>query len=542
MARARTSSTPIDRATAPADGAPTAASRRPTDAATLVVRHAEVLLGLGRHGEAAALAEAWLAGAPADHAVRLLHGQALYESGAADAALAALSGLPAGLPGLAKLRRAAGLAAGDLPIGDAPPSPETGPRGRPGRSPERVVAEGDLGETIAFARFLPALAAKERPIVAEVPAVLVPVLGGLGGSVVWRARGDTTAAPDGSPSPTPLITVPHRLGLDTDRLAAAAQPLKPDSARAAVWARRLGPDGYRIGVVWQASADPAAAVPAIDLLPLTRLVGVRPIALQQGRAAVDLRLERGLTGISDIGSDIAETAEGMVDLAAILDHLDAVVAVDSVVAHLAAALGKPVALLVKAPGADWLWPPGRDTSPFYASLRVFRQTRPGDWSGAIAAAIDWLQRRRGGAGPAAIDPVAGPKLIPAALPVGPFFTRLADISARLAETAEPRVRSGLIVEQHSLQGGWQRLGLDQRPLAALTAAAGDLARRRRDTLRHMAELEAAGDHGADFVAAARLLLLLERERDRLEQAIDQAGTRRLLVPEDRAAAEAGEPE
>lgn len=538
MARARTTAPSTDRqapsAPAPTMSAPVATSARSsTDAATLVARHAEVLLGLGRHGEAAALARAWLAGAPGDHAVRLLLGQALYEAGDADAALSALSGLRSGLPGLAALRRAAGLAAGELPIGDAPPPPETGPRSRPGRQPERVLAEGDLGETIAFARFLPALAAKERPIVAEVPAVLVPVLGGLGGSVVWRARAEATSA-DTGPLPTPLDTVPHRLDLDLDRLAAAAAPLKPDSARAAVWARRLGHDGHRIGVVWQAGADPAAAAPAVDLLPLARLVGVRLVALQQGRAAADLRLERGLAGVLDLGSDLAETAEGFIELTAILDSLDAVVAVDGVVAHLAAALGKPVALLVKAPGAGWLWPPGRDASPLYATLRVFRQTRPGDWTGPVAAAIDWLQRRRGGAGPAPVAAAAGPKLIPAALPVGPFFTRLADISARLAETSDPRVRSGLIIEQHSLQGGWQRLGLDQRPLAALTAATGDLARRRRQAMRRLSELEEAGKHGADFVAAARLLVLMERERDRLEDAIDQAGTRKLLAPDDHA--------
>lgn len=499
-----------------------AASSRP---AALAVSHAELLMNLGRYADAAALARAWLAGAPSEHPLRLLLGRALHEAGDAEAALDALAGLPPGLPGLPALRRRVGLAAGDLPIADAPPA--RAPRGR-----ERVIASDDLGETIAFARFLPPLAAKDRPVIAEVPAPLVPVLGGLGGSVAWRARA-ADASPDGA---TPLDTVPDRLRLPLDRLAAAAAPLVADTARTATWARRLGQDGYRIGVVWQGGTDPAGALPAAALAPFARLVGVRLIALQQGPAAADLRFEPSLAGALDLGSDLAGDTAGLTDLAAILANVDALVAVDSVAAHMAGALGKPVALLVKAPGAGWLWPPGRETSPFYASLRTFHQARPGDWTTPVAAALDWLQRRRGGAGLTPPPVITGPAEITAALPVGSYFCRLADIAARLTETSDARVRSTLIAEQLSLQTAWQKLGLDATALAPLTIALGDVARRRRQVLARLAAMEDAGDRDGAFIDAARLLTLLERERDHLEQAIDAAGTRR-LAPAERGAAD-----
>jgi hypothetical protein len=491
------------------------APARAASPAALAASHAELLMNLGRYADAAALARAWLAGAPGEHPLRLLLGRALHEAGDAEAALDALAGLPPGLPGLPALRRRVGLAAGDLPIADAPPART--PRGR-----ERVIATDDLGETIAFARFLPALAAKERPVIAEVPAALVPVLAGLGGSVAWRAR-----AEDGGPEDaTPLDTVPDRLRLPLDRLAAAAAPLVPDTARTATWARRLGQDGYRIGLVWQGGSDPAGALPAATLAPFSRLVGVRLVSLQQGHATADLRFEPSLAGVLDLGSDLAIDAAGLTDLTAILANVDALVAVDSVAAHLAGALGKPVALLVKAPGAGWLWPPGREAGPLYTSVRTFHQARPGDWVTPVTAALDWLQRRRGGAGLTPPPVVTGPAEITAALPVGSYFCRLADIAARLTETSDARVRSTLIAEQLSLQTAWQKLGLDATALAPLTIALGDVARRRRQVLARLAALEDAGDRGGAFVDAARLLTLLERERDRLEQAIDAAGTRR----------------
>jgi hypothetical protein len=143
----------------------------------------------------------------------------------------------------------------------------------------------------------------------------------------------------------------------------------------------------RIGVVWQgnpaARIDRGRSVPLAALAPVARLPGIRLIALQKlhgldqigpARAHVPvLRLE----GV-DAGRD------AFLDTAAILMSLDLLISSDTAVAHLAGALGRPVFLLLKHV-PDWRWLLGRGDSPWYPTMRLFRQPAPGDWAGAVAA-------------------------------------------------------------------------------------------------------------------------------------------------------------
>jgi hypothetical protein len=488
------------------------------DIGAIVARHCDALVGFGRAADAARLADAWLTAA-ADAPVALLRAEALLEAGDAAAALAATQAIPDS-DARRRLIAAARVAAGDLAGALAARLPD----GAADSPATTIVADGDLGETVLFARWLPAYAARFGPVTALVPPPLATALAGLGGSVGWRAADAGTRA---AAAGLPLAAAVLRLGGDPSLPVA----LRPEPSRLARWQRRLGGDGFRVGVAWHAD-DPAAALPPIELEPLTRLVGVRLVAIETATAAADLAGEAGLAAVTDLGGLIPDGPDAAADIVAILAQLDAVVAVDAATAHLAAALGKPVALMLKAPRAAWLWPAGTVEQRWYPSLTVFRQSRPGDWTGPVAAVVEWIQRRRGGSGPTPAAAVAGPALIPGALPVGHHFARLAEIAARLAETSDPRKRSTLIVEQHSLTSGWRRLGLDARPLQPLAAALTDLARCRRQVTARLAERDAAGDHGADFIAAARLLVLLEAEAGRLQEAIDAIGTRRLAAADE----------
>ncbi len=154
------------------------------------------------------------------------------------------------------------------------------------------------------------------------------------------------------------------------------------SAAVERWRQSLGPKMLpRVGLVW--SGNPVHRNDKNRSIPLERFAAIGPglelFCLQTGIREADARVlaERGdiRCPIAD-GMDFAETA-------ALIENLDLVISVDTSVAHLAAAMGKPVWLLIAA-RPDWRWLLDRDDSPWYRTIRLFRQSAPGDWDGVLA--------------------------------------------------------------------------------------------------------------------------------------------------------------
>jgi ADP-heptose:LPS heptosyltransferase len=116
------------------------------------------------------------------------------------------------------------------------------------------------------------------------------------------------------------------------------------------------------------------------LAPLANVVGVRYVSLQKDVRPVDAKSLALFPGMLDFSADLADFDE----TAALVSRLDLVITVDSAVAHLAGALGKPVWMMTPRP-ADWRWQADRNDSPWYRTLRLFRQPQPGIWSPVIDA-------------------------------------------------------------------------------------------------------------------------------------------------------------
>jgi hypothetical protein len=178
----------------------------------------------------------------------------------------------------------------------------------------------------------------------------------------------------------PLMSLPYVLGTRLDTIPAEVPYLTADPARVGVWADRLGPrDGRcRVGLVWSGSRqhknnERRSIAPAL-LGPLAKQSGIEWVSLQKEPQQLP-PLE--LTNRTAELTDFAETA-------ALVMNLDLVISVDTSAAHVAAALGRPVWLLVAAPSC-WRWLRDRTDTPWYPTMRLFRQTRPGDWSGVVAA-------------------------------------------------------------------------------------------------------------------------------------------------------------
>jgi hypothetical protein len=167
------------------------------------------------------------------------------------------------------------------------------------------------------------------------------------------------------------------------------------------WRRQLAPvSGLRVGINWQGSNqhpwDRHRSVPLNCFEPLARIEGVRLICLQRGPGTEQLKSLGNAFPVLDLGELVDQPSGPFMDTAAILHHLDLVVTVDTALAHLAGGSGVPTWLVLHYT-PDWRWLLNREDSPWYPTVRLFRQTRQGDWAGVfrqLAEALVPLAVRR----------------------------------------------------------------------------------------------------------------------------------------------------
>jgi len=258
-------------------------------------------------------------------------------------------------------------------------------------------AEQGLGDTLQFCRYIPPIAASARTVL-EVQPPLIRLLSRLPGIAQIVARGD--------PLPTfdlycPLLSLPRALGTTLDTIPGVSPYLSADPTVAAFWRGRfVGLGGLRVGIVWAGGRTLAPMLAAVDqrrsialdmLAPLGEVSGISWISLQKGEPAAQTAKPPQGMALHDFTADLHDFA----DTAALVDGLDLVITVDTAVAHLTGALGKPVWLLNRF-DTDWRWLWGRDDSPWYPTLRQFRQPTPGDWNRVIGAVRDALSQLAAG--------------------------------------------------------------------------------------------------------------------------------------------------
>jgi hypothetical protein len=248
-----------------------------------------------------------------------------------------------------------------------------------------VRCEHGLGDTLQFMRFVPLLQAREMHFMVQ-PHLLALLRHAPGLGEVHDYWTDDPLPPHDVD--TEVMELPYVLRLRLPQLPPPYPHLRGQLPRAQ-HLPLADADQLRVGIVWATSAwDPDRSVPLAALAPLFALEGVRFHSLQQGEAATDPLLARfGVLPLS------AHT--GAIELAAAaMCELDLVISVDAMPAHLAGTLGRPTWVLLKHE-ADWRWMVEREDTPWYPTLRLFRQPRPGDWSGAVqqvAAALRSLAR------------------------------------------------------------------------------------------------------------------------------------------------------
>jgi tetratricopeptide (TPR) repeat protein len=257
-----------------------------------------------------------------------------------------------------------------------------------------LYGEQGLGDCLQFAALAPAVAARGGRVILAVPAPLRQLFASASGVAEAIALGDTTTFD----THLPLLSVPRILGTRLDEAPPAIPYLHPEPAAMHRWAARLAKiPGLKVGVVWGGNPrreDPAATIADSrrsirfrQLAPLFDVAGITWISLQKGEPAQQAKptsLGRSLVDWMGEIDDFAETA-------ALVSGLDLVITVDTSVAHLAGALGKPVWILSRFDGC-WRWLGHREDAPWYPTARLFHQPTPGDWKTVVTRVADALRR------------------------------------------------------------------------------------------------------------------------------------------------------
>ena len=245
-----------------------------------------------------------------------------------------------------------------------------------------VHFEQGLGDTIQFCRYLPYLSARGAKVLFAPQKSLRKLMSSL--------EGDHDLVDEYDPSTVhdfhiPLLSLPLALWGEAPYIPARDSYLRVDDARLEQWRRRLGSGGFKIGVCWQGSRakiDAGRSFPLAQFASISAIPGVRLISLHKGDGESQLEdLPDGMK-VETLGPDFDSGPDAFLDTAAVMKCCDLVITSDTAVAHLAGALGVKTWIVLKYV-PDWRWFIDLEASPWYPSVRLFRQPADGDWDGVF---------------------------------------------------------------------------------------------------------------------------------------------------------------
>ncbi len=255
-------------------------------------------------------------------------------------------------------------------------------------------SEMGLGDTLLFCRYAKEVAALGAKVVLETQPPLLPLL--------VHLDGVTHAVPRGAPLPAfdyhcPLMSLPLAFKTDLRNIPASVPYIRGDPARVATWQAKLGTRGKsRVGLVWGGSAalrNDRRSMALSEMLPLVR-GWAEWVSLQKEVRETDAALLQARADLIHFGEQLTDFG----DTAALVELMDIVVTIDTSVANLAGAMGKPVWILLPWNPHDWRWMLDRADSPWYPTARLFRQSAAGDWASVVDQVGAELERQFAGRG------------------------------------------------------------------------------------------------------------------------------------------------
>ncbi len=252
-----------------------------------------------------------------------------------------------------------------------------------------VYWEQGLGDTVHFARYAQLARDQGARVLFSVQDSLRELLRSLGPGIELLGERTRPAEFD---LHSPLLSLPRAFATTFENIPSPVPYLHPDPQRVADWRRHLGPAGFKVGIGWQGRAtrsiDVGRSCPLKLFEPLAAIPGVRLISLQR---------DAGVEQLADVSPGVRiETLGTRFDQGDFLETASAMAALDLVIStctsrvHIAGAMGLPTWVLLKTV-PDWRWLLGRTDSPWYPTLRLFRQSRAGDWDSVFASVKQALE-------------------------------------------------------------------------------------------------------------------------------------------------------
>jgi tetratricopeptide (TPR) repeat protein len=353
--------------------------------------------------------------------------------------------------------------------------------------------EQGLGDTLHFVRYASLLKERGATVWQECPAKLMPLLSTCRG--VDRVLPEGTPLPPGFDCQAPLMSLPHLCGTTLSNVPADTPYLSTDPAQVEHWRKKLSDSPhFKIGVAWQGNPkhrfDQHRSFPLHWFRSLATLDGVELYSLQKGHGTEQLKTIR--FPITDLGSRLDESGGAFQETAAVMRALDLVITCDTAMAHLAGALGVPVWMPLSIP-ADWRWLQDREDTPWYPTMRLFRQQQLGRW-----APVFERMRHEVGILLEARSPTIRVEVAP-----GELLDKLTILqikSERITDTSKlSNVRSELAVVETTRR----RTIREQPGLPELIHQLKEVNERLWDIENRIRDCEKTEDFGSEFVALAR---------------------------------------
>jgi hypothetical protein len=244
-------------------------------------------------------------------------------------------------------------------------------------------AEQGLGDAILFARFASDLGRAGQPAIVQADARMVALLKTLPKVVDVIANHQVLKSDRHPIDWAPLLSVPGILGLTPDAIARTGPYLSAERERVLRWRAWLPQERLRIGIGWQGNpageVDRGRSFPLEAFAGIAALPGVHLVALQKGTGLEQIQAVPFGEVIRLPGPDFDAGNNAFLDTAALITALDLVITSDTAIAHLAGALGRPTFLALQR-WPDWRWLLDRDDTPWYPTMRLFRQSEPDKWA------------------------------------------------------------------------------------------------------------------------------------------------------------------
>ena len=247
-----------------------------------------------------------------------------------------------------------------------------------------VYSESELADTLQFARYLPQVKARCGSLILALPRPLMKLFSNLHcvDEIVEASEAGMREARAGQSAS--FADLPLVMGTTLESIPSHTPYLFADPFLTHSWVRQLNWKSFRVGLVWSQTNGQQPPISASNLEQLVSLPGISWYSLQMEKQAGEEATRYSLP-ITDYSASLRDYA----DQAALAANMDLIIAIDSPTAHLAAAIGRPVWTLLPF-DANWRWLHRREDSPWYPTMRLFRQSQPGDWDEVLRRVADAL--------------------------------------------------------------------------------------------------------------------------------------------------------